>query len=211
MKKIDFTVLIPVYNTPPEQLIECVYSLCPANQSIEQEYKIVIIDDGSCEIGTCDALEFLKRSLDVKVHHFPQNKGVSAALNKGHELIDTEYIALSGSSDISFTERFKIQTDHLLENPDIDVLGTNLFSFSNSDYNRKPIYTSTHAYETTLKERSEGWLTNHGTVIYKNQSVKDVGGYKIPGRSQDVDLWKRMAISGKKIRTLKQVLYAWRK
>ena len=47
--------------------------------------------------------------------------------------------------------------------------------------------------------------------MYKNQSVKDVGGYLLPGRYQDVDLWKRMALAEKKIRTLNVITYAWRK
>ena len=47
--------------------------------------------------------------------------------------------------------------------------------------------------------------------MYKNQSVKDVGGYLLSGRKQDVELWKRMDKAGYKIRTLNPVAYAWRK
>ena len=47
--------------------------------------------------------------------------------------------------------------------------------------------------------------------MYKLSAVNDVGGYTLPGRYQDVDLWKRMALAGKKIRTLDVVTYAWRK
>jgi len=211
MKKIDFTVLIPVFNTKAAQLIEAAFSLHHENQSIDQEYDILIIDDGSTLYETQSALEFLKTYPNIKVHHMAKNGGTSAALNKGHKLIKTEWIAISGSSDISFKDRFKIQCDHLNDHPEIDVLGTNLFSFLDADPFRKPIYTSSHKYITTLQERTEGWLTNHGTVIYKNDSVKKVGGYQLPGRAQDVDLWKRMANSGMIIRTLPDVLYAWRK
>ena len=41
---IDFTVLIPVYNTNPIDLIECVYSVHWTNQTIKQEYDIVLVD-----------------------------------------------------------------------------------------------------------------------------------------------------------------------
>lgn len=211
MKKIDFTVLIPVYNTKAAELIEAVFSVHPSNQTLDQEWDIVLVDDGSTNEDTCHAMEYLKIALGVHILHLPANKGTSAALNVGHEFIKTEWIALCGSSDISFADRFFIQVQHLEENPGIDVLGTNLYSFSESDPYRKPLFTSKHAYTTTLEERSEGWLTNHGTVFYKNQSVKDVGGYQLPGRYQDVDLWKRMAKAGKKIHTLASVNYAWRK
>lgn len=208
--KIEFTVLIPVYNTKPHELIEAVFSVHPTNQTIEQDYKIVIVDDGSTDAGTLKALEFLKLA-GIIVYHKPENGGTSSALNLGHEKITTEWIAIMGSSDISKPERFDLQVKHLQDNPDIDVLGTNLFSFKESDHTRTPIWTSSHSYVETLEKRSEGWLTNHGTVMYKNQSVKDVGGYQLPGRYQDVDLWKRMFLAGKKIRTLAKVTYGWRK
>lgn len=211
MKKIDFTVLIPVYNTKPSELIECVYSVHKSNQTIDQDYDIVIVNDCSTSEETLKALEFLKSTLGVHVIHMPENGGTSKALNAGHEFIKTEWIALSGSSDISFKNRFELQVQHLEENPNIDVLGTNLFSFCDWDPFRKPTFTSNHGYTRTLIDSNYGWLTNHGTVFYKNKSVKDVGGYTFHGRGQDVDLWKRMFNAGKKIHTLANVLYAWRR
>jgi len=208
---IDFTVLIPVYNTNPIDLIECVYSVHWTNQTIKQEYDIVLVDDGSDYVGTLNALEFIKQIKGVKVYRKEQNGGTSSALNLGHALIKTNWIAIQGSSDVSLPNRFELQVNHLKDNPDIDVLGTNLYSFRESDFQRLPIYKTTHKYITTLEERTEGWLTNHGTVMYKNQSVKDVGGYMLAGRCQDVDLWKRMYKAGYKIRTLEPITYAWRK
>ena len=52
MKKIDFTVLIPVYNTKAAELIEAAFSVHPTNQSIKQDYKILIVDDGSTDQST---------------------------------------------------------------------------------------------------------------------------------------------------------------
>lgn len=210
-KKIDFAVLIPVFNTKASELLEAVLSVLPKNQTLGEYYDIWIVDDGSTKKDTLVCLEFLKNTLGIKLIRLDKNSGTSAALNAGHEAIKNEWIAIMGSSDISLNFRFKLQVEHLLENNDIDVLGTNLYSFKESDPSRRPIYTSSHKYETRLGERSEGWLTNHGTVMYKNNSVKEVGGYKLPGRCQDVDLWKRMFLAGKKIRTLNQVTYGWRK
>ena len=53
---------------------------------------------------------------------------------------------------------------------------------------------------------------NHGTVIYKNQAVKDVGGYDIDKkRGQDVYLWKKMMEAGKKFHNVSDILYYWRR
>lgn len=213
MNKIDFTVLIPVFNTKAAELIEAVFSVHHTNQTIDQEYDILIVDDGSTDPSTGHALEFLKIAFDrVKVLHLPVNMGTPVALNRGHAEIKTEWVAIMGSSDISLEGRFKLQVEHLLANPDIDVLGTNLMSFAESDPYRRQIYRSSHGYHTTLQERSEGWLTNHGTAMYKLSSVNYVNGYdEKKRRYQDVDLWKRMDKAGKKIRTLAPVTYLWRK
>lgn len=212
MKKIDFTVLIPVFNTKPAELIESVFSVSKHNQTIDQDYKILIVDDFSDSKQTHMALEYLKKALDVKVIRLEENMGTSGALNRGHDEIETEWVALSGSSDISFKDRFKLQVEHLLENPNVDVLGTNLFSFNDYDPYRRETYRTKHAYTRTLRDSNYGWLTNHGTVFYKNQAVKDVGGYDLGfRRGQDTNLWYRMFKAGKKIHTLSNVSYAWRR
>ncbi len=209
MKKLDFTVLIPVYNTMADPLIESVRSIL--DQRCEQKPDILIIDDGSTDKQTITALNSLNMNKRITVVRCEENKGTANALNIGHDLIKTEYIAIQGSDDISLPNRFQKQIEHLLHGPQIDVLGANLYTFKHLDAKRPSTWTSKKPYIETLKEQPYGWLTNHGTAFYKNQSVKDVGGYTFHGRGQDVDLWKRMFLAGKIIRTLPDVLYAWRR
>ena len=211
MQKIDFTVLIPVYNTKAAELKEAAFSVHKSKQTIKQDYQVLLIDDGSTNEDTLQALKELETIDGFKVHYKKENGGTSSALNKGHELSSTEWVAIMGSSDISTPNRFQLQVEHLLKNTLIDVLGTQLYSFKESDPNRKPIYITSHKYETTLIDSPYGWLTNHGTAMYKLSAINEVGGYTLPGRYQDVDLWKRMALAGKKIRTLNKICYAWRK
>lgn len=217
MKKIDFTVLIPVYNTKAAELIEAVFSISKMNQTIDQDYDILLVDDGSTNMETGHAIAYLRTFIkQVKSIRLPRNGGTSAALNAGHEAIQTEYIALMGSSDISFANRLKMQVEHLQENPAIDALGTNLFSYQDTDPHRKPLATTAHGYTRHVKDPhygcSYGWLLNHGTVMYKNESVKKAGGYNLDfKRGQDVDLWKRMDAMGMRLHTLSPVLYAWRR
>lgn len=209
--KIDFTVLIPVFNTLPQPLFEAVDSVLTQRQGIGN-FEVLIIDDGSTDVLTLKILQELNTIEGVTVAYCEKNLGTSNALNVGHDLIKTEWIALMGSDDISLPHRFKKQINHLQKNPDIDVLGTNLYTFKHEDLKRPAVWTSKKPYKETLEDQPYGWLTNHGTVFYKNQAVKDVGGYDLNfRRGQDVDLWKRMFLAGKKIRTLPDTLYAWRR
>lgn len=203
---IDFTVLIPVYNTPPLILKEAIGSIL--NQS-HPTNKILIVDDGSTEIKTVRCLDEFAENPIITVHTLDKNRGVSHALNVGHSIIDSEYVALMGSDDISHVDRFKKQIKILRSNPKIDVLGTQLSCFYDHDFMRKSIFSSNHKQRPVP---GKGWQTNHGTVIYRNQAVKDVGGYNVDLRkAQDVDLFNKMMAAGKVFFNHHQVLYYWRR
>lgn len=212
--KIDFSVLIPVYNTKPDELLEAVFSVI--NQKINQHYKIVIVDDGSDCMDTIGVLEYLKKAgkrgfCEVVVHTLEHNQGTSKALNYGHSIISSEYVAIMGSDDISHPERFAMQTQ-FLRGRNIDVLGTQLFSFYRDDMTRKPLFTSSHPLHPTLTNTKDGWMVNHGTVFYKNETVKRFNYNPEIGRAQDIDLWKRMGKDPNvKFVNLQQTLYAWRR
>lgn len=206
------TVLIPVYNTRPEQLIESIRSML--NQTIE--CPIMLVDDGSDNEATAAAIDVLAVESHPRITcvRLDQNRGTSAAMNKGHELITTEYIAVMGSDDISDRHRLELQLNYLTKHPEIDVLGTQLFSFYDDDIRRTPAWTSSHPERpsTVVGDASTMFLVNHGTAMYKNQAVKDVGGYDLGyTRGQDARLWRNMAAAGKTFANLPQVLYAWRR
>lgn len=211
---MELTVLIPVFNTEPFALMEAAHSII--NQNYEHPFKIILIDDASTDPGTKRALKNLELIKNpkrpIEVIRMEKNGGTSAALNAGHFAVDTEYVAIMGSDDISDPKRIGLQMDHLKANKKIDVCGTDLFSFKANDIFRKPIYTSNHPQHPTLSNTLNNWLVNHGTVMYKQSAVMDVGGYdpKVR-RGQDVELWGRMARAGKVFYNIKVVMYAWRK
>lgn len=208
---IDFTLVIPVYNTSPSHLYECINSI--TNQTYKKHFPIMIVDDGSTHIPTLRALKLLSQQ-GFEVVTLNENKGTSAALNKAHELVETPYIALCGSQDIFDRNKIQLQTDYLKKNQHVSVLSTNLFSFHNDDIFRKPLFISEHKLTPTLMDNKDKpyWLANHGTVIYKNDHVKSAGLYNEDlRREQDIDLWKRMYFKGMFFHCLPNILYAWRK
>ena len=203
------TVLIPIYNTPAEQLIEATMSILKQDDGIE--HHIILIDDCSELSETKQAIDFLNKiSNRINVAYTDSNSGTSVALNYGHQFVDTEYVAIMGSDDISHASRFRKQIDYLKKHPKVDVLGTNLFSFYNDDIKRTAVFTSNHPEIPDSKKCN--WLVNHGTVVYRNKAVWQVGGYN-PAykRGQDIELWGRMAAKGFIFRNITEVLYAWRK
>jgi glycosyltransferase EpsE len=204
---IDFTVLIPVFNTKKVALTEALNSIL--NQTLKCPNKIVIVNDGSTDLDTLEVIAKYVEGGHVICYDLEKNYGTPTALNHGHDKITTEYIALMGSDDISHRERFEKQIRFLKQNPSCDVLGTQLSMFYDNKDKKPSGWNTSHPVKPIS---GKGWQTNHGTVIYKNQAVKDVGGYNPEMlRAQDIDLFNRMMSAGKSFHNLKNVLYKWRR
>ena len=86
MKKLS--IIIPLYNTPKELLIECLES-CKDNDEVE----VIVIDDGS----TIDYKEII-HNYNVRYLKIP-NGGVSIARNLGLKCATGEYVTLLDSDD----------------------------------------------------------------------------------------------------------------
>lgn len=207
---MKLTVLIPVFNTKPDALLESVWSILRQDDGIK--HQIILIDDASTDHLTKQAIDsFTNHRFEnpIKLLTLEENGGTSVALNKGHLIAETEFIAIQGSDDVSDRSRFRLQIEYLKKNPEVDVIGTNLFSFRDQDIKRTPIFVSNHKEKPVVKDSN--WIVNHGTVIYRNEAVKNTGGYNPEfRRAQDVELWGRMLKKGYQFRNIVQPLYAWR-
>ena len=94
MKKIDMSVIIPVYNVE-EYLSECVDSLMHQG---DLDLEIILINDGSTDNSGVIADQYAERDNRINVIH-QDNGGASAARNAGLERAKGEYIAFLDSDD----------------------------------------------------------------------------------------------------------------
>ena len=92
---LPLSIVVPVFNTA-SYLDRCINSIL--NQTFK-DFELICIDDGS----TDNSMEILEkyRITDnrVKVIHFEQNKGASAARNAGIENAKGEFIGFVDSDD----------------------------------------------------------------------------------------------------------------
>jgi glycosyltransferase involved in cell wall biosynthesis len=108
MPKIS--VIIPTYNRLP-MLKEAVDSVLA--QDFE-DFELIVVDDGSTD-GTYEAIkEYGGR---VKVLQNPQNRGVSAARNKGILHAKGKYLAFLDSDDLWVKGKLNIQATFMDDNP----------------------------------------------------------------------------------------------
>jgi glycosyltransferase involved in cell wall biosynthesis len=104
------TVIIPTYNRLPflKEGIDSVLA-----QDFE-DFELIVVDDGSTD-GTAEAVR--QYGGRVKLLQHPENRGVSAARNKGILHARGKYIAFLDSDDLWVKGKLKIQVTFLDENP----------------------------------------------------------------------------------------------
>lgn len=200
------SVIIPVHNTNPEWLGISVTSIL--DQTFK-DFEILLIDDASTNQDTINLLNQLDGYDKVEVIRLETNKGISGALNIGISQAKFDIIARMDSDDYSLPDRFQKQYDYLQSNPSVDLVGSNLhyMVLHNNDW----VISSeqTEHPEIITKELAKGslWFLNHPTVMFRKQSVIDVGGYNeaLRGLAEDYELWIRMLRNGKELRNLPDV------
>lgn len=118
-----FSVIVPVYNAE-KYIKQCVCSL--VNQQYIN-YEIILVNDCSTDASLELCNSFARQYTNIVVINQPQNKGVSAARNKGIEVAKGDYILFVDSDDFVSEDYFETLETLIAEEYD-------LISFGNYDY-----------------------------------------------------------------------------
>lgn len=111
------TVLMPTYNVAPwvEEAIRSVLD------QTYRDFELLIVDDAS----TDDTLARVRAIDDprVRIASFPDNVGLAENLNRGLDLIDTEYFARMDGDDIALPQWLQREVEYLEAHPEVGVCG----------------------------------------------------------------------------------------
>ena len=110
-------IIIPVYNTPIDDLKRCLSSI--ERQSFK-DYKVYIIDDGSLDDVRSFLDEYVRDKDEVIVKHVV-NGGVSRARNIGIDSSSAEYLTFVDSDD-TLEENFLEEAFSLIKDNDLDLV-----------------------------------------------------------------------------------------
>jgi len=97
------------------------------------DFEFLIIDDASEDDTVVILKQYEKSDPRVKLLINDENKGLTKNLNKLLLLASGEYIARMDGDDISHLDRLSKQVDYLDNFQDIDLIGTGVHSFGESD------------------------------------------------------------------------------
>jgi glycosyltransferase involved in cell wall biosynthesis len=206
----DISILLPCFNAE-STLEEALESLAKQSYS---DFEVICVDDGSQD-KTRSILETWcqkdARFIQVRKEH----QGVVKTANTGLSLCRSPIIIRMDADDRCHPDRLKLQRDFLLENPNIDVVGSLVEGFPKDQIGEgfKLYYewlNSLIHHEDICREIFiESPLANPSTAFRKTW-IEEMGGYQDHDWPEDYDLWLRAYLAGTRFAKIPQVLLEWR-
>lgn len=202
------SVIIPCYNAS-DFLREALDSI------VNQTYKnleIICIDDCSTD-GTAQILtEYSLKDNRIVIIKNEENLKLIRTLNKGITLAKGDYIARMDADDMCSLNRFEIQLNYLIDNPNCDIISTGAREISeDGKFLRLNMPRQLTAYGSTF---ASFFFTpiGHALLLCKSEVLKE-NHFRFEDycfHTEDYELWTRLVRKNKNLDNIYQALYDYR-
>lgn len=203
--KPDISVIMSVYNGE-EYLAETIESVI--NQTFKN-WELVAVNDCSSD-KTAEILEFYaNKEPRIKVINNEVNLKLPASLNKAINNSNGKYIARMDADDICMPDRLQKQFEFMEQNPNTDLSSCRFLTLKNG------VYASGGAGGRTDDKAISAMLLVanpilHPGVIAKAEVMKEFCYDTTLTCTEDLELWTRLALGGKKMAILPECLLIYR-
>lgn len=198
------SVLVPVYNTPPDALRACIESV---RHQYYPNWELCLIDDCSTDVATVSVLEDYRGTDErIKVMRSPSNLHIAGATNFVARQATGEFLAFLDHDDALAVHALAEVALAVTTNSRIDLLYTDEdkldFNGQHVEPYRKPDWSQDHLYSVMY--------VLHLLVVRKALFWR-LGGLR-PERSgaQDYDLALRASQAARHVHHIPRILYHWR-
>ncbi|WP_158744561.1 glycosyltransferase [Acidisphaera sp. L21] len=198
------SVLVPVYNTPPDALRACIESVLRQNYA---SWELCLVDDFSTDMQTIDVLEdYRGTDARIKITRSPSNLHIAGATNFVAQQATGEFLAFLDHDDALAVHALAEVALAVMTNGRIDLLYTDEdkldFNGQHVEPYCKPDWSKDHLYSVMY--------VLHLLVVRKALFWR-LGGLR-PERSgaQDYDLALRASQAARHVHHIPRILYHWR-
>lgn len=157
-------------------------------------FELIIVDDGS-DTPIEPFVKSITNDRRVRIYRI-KNSGLGAALNYGIEKSSSNYIARLDDDDLMLPERLEKQVRYLDNHPEVSCVGTWFYDKYGMKIFPHREYPTEHneIVRSLLKFR---FSLAHTTLMFRRSSFEQIGGYRIQGGGQDLDLELQLGTVGK--------------
>jgi glycosyltransferase involved in cell wall biosynthesis len=198
------SILTPVFDTPVSWLREAVES---ALAQVYENWELLLIDDGSTDVDLLRALPAVAASdRRIRLVRLESHRGISAALNRGLELANGEWLTFLDHDDVLEADALFQNVKLLQENPELDLVYSDEDKLTDQGFD-SPILKPDWSPDFFL---SCNYLCH--MIFLRRDLVREVGGFQSQfDGSQDYDLLLRVSERTERIHHIARVLYHWRR
>jgi glycosyltransferase involved in cell wall biosynthesis len=198
------SILTPVFDTPVSWLGEAVDSVLG---QVYENWELLLIDDGSSATDLLDALPGVAaRDRRIRLVRLEGHKGISAALNKGLDLANGEWVAFLDHDDVLEPDALFQNVRLLQENSGLDLIYSDEDKITEAGFD-SPILKPDWSPDFFL---SCNYLCH--MIFLRRDLVREIGGFQPQfDGSQDYDLLLRVTERTNRIHHIPRVLYHWRR
>jgi O-antigen biosynthesis protein len=199
-----FTVLTPVFDTPPDVFEAMVKSV--RRQSFG-DWEHVLVDDNSPQPWIRERLTRLaEEDPRFRVHFRPENGGIVAASNDALRLAEGEFVALLDHDDALHPDALAIVHEAIALEPDADFVYTDEDKIDAAGHHEAPFFKPDWSPE---RMRTQMYTCHLG--VLRRSLMEEVGGFdpEVEG-SQDWDLVLKVTERARRVLHVPRVLYHWR-
>lgn len=188
------SIIMSVYNEEKQWLIKAIESII--NQTYTNIEFIIVLDNPN-NIILKDIIDKYK-NLDNRIIciYNEKNIGLTRSLNKALKLATGELIARMDADDISVKDRIEIQVKFLLDNPQVDLVGSNMILINEEDEvisDKEVVMTKFSSISRGLKYVN---LFNHPTWMFRSKVLEKVPEYNEVPMAEDYDFICRLVVKG---------------
>lgn len=206
---MNFSILQAVYkNDSPKFLDKCFDSI---NESIIKPQEIILVKDGELNSDLEDVISKWTQIINIKVVGYAENMGLAHALNYGIQFITTDLVARMDSDDYCCPKRFDAQLKYFKENEDVEICGTAITEFYESEYKENK---RIRKYPEKVDKQSlclfKGTPLAHPTLMIKTKLLKDMLYNEDTAMNEDIDLWFRLLKENHVIHNIEEPLLNFR-
>ena len=205
-RKIRFSVIVPLYNTPQDVLREMVESV---RKQSYPDWELCLADgsDASHEDVGAYCRRQAAEEPRVRYRKLERNEGISGNTNAALDMAAGEYVALFDHDDLLMPNAL-YEMARKIEETDADFLYSDEMIFSSPKVNR--------ILGIRFKQdfAPEDLLTNNyicHLTVFRRRLLETTGGFRPDfDGSQDHDLVLRLTAAAKRVAHVPKVLYLWR-
>ena len=204
------SVLIPCYNAAA-MLEETLHNLAAQTHP---DFEVLAVNDGSTDDTPAILKSWAARNPRFRTLTI-EHAGIIAALNAGLNACRGDYIARMDADDLTHPDRLTLQAAYLDTHPDVALVSCQVEGFPQGNVREGfRIYLDWLNSLTTDEDiRREIFVESpvaHPSVMFRRQTIQELGGYQEHGWAEDYDLWLRLYLSGVRFAKLPQTLLQWR-